>query len=442
MRAVIQNRLAASPALLLPLWAIAASFTTYFCMYAFRKPFTAANYEGLTFLGGAVELKTAFVISQILGYTLSKYIGIKVCSETNRARRMTYILGAILFSEGALLLFAVLPMQLKIAAIFLNGLPLGMVWGFVVAYLEGRRTSEMQLAGLSCSFIIASGMVKDVGRWLLGFGVTEFWMPFATGLLFFPPLLIAAYLLDMTPDPNEGDVEERVLRQPMTGRERIEFIKRFAFGLSLLLVVYLGLTAFRDFRDNYGIELFQELGYGDQPAIFTRSELPVAFGVLLALIPISWIHNNRRALSAVFGLLFAGCVLIGVSTLLLQAGAIGGLTWMILAGLGAYLSYVPFGSVLFDRIVAATRTIGTAVFAIYVADAVGYTGSVGLQLYKDFAYSDVSRLNFFIGYCYVIATVGCVLLVFSYFDFSRAAHRAENAAIRPAEPEAVEPSTA
>ena len=98
---------------------------------------------------------------------------------------------------------------------------------------------------------------------------------------------------------------------------------------------------------------------------------------------------------------------------------------MILVGLGAYLSYVPFGSVLFDRIVAATRTVGTAVFAIYVADAIGYTGSVALQLYKDFAFADTSRLNFFIGYCYVLAILGCVFLSLGYFDFARAAKRAD-----------------
>ncbi len=425
MQKQLTQRLAASPEFLLPFWAMTMAFTTYFCMYAFRKPFAAGTYESGDLLFGAIELKSAFVISQIIGYTLSKFVGIKVCAEVRRHQRLAYIVGAIVVAESALFLFAVLPGHWKIAAIFLNGLPLGMVWGFVVSYLEGRRTSEIQLAGLSCSFIIASGVVKDAGRWLMDQGITEFWMPFVTGLAFLPPFILTAFLLNLTPDPNKADIEERVERKPLMKAERRAFIRKFAVGLSFLLVLYLGLTAFRDFRDNFGVEIFAELGYGDSPAIFTRSELWVAFGVMGALVPISWIRSNRVALIAVFGLLVAGCVLIGVSTLLLQAKAISGLTWMILVGLGGYLGYVPFNTVLFDRIVAATRTVGTAVFAIYLADAAGYTGSTVLQLYKDFAQAESTRLDFFIGFSYLLSVGGAVLGVIAYFDFAREARKAE-----------------
>ena len=36
---------------------IVAAFGTYFCMYAFRKPFTAGTFTGQTLLG--IEAKTA-----------------------------------------------------------------------------------------------------------------------------------------------------------------------------------------------------------------------------------------------------------------------------------------------------------------------------------------------------------------------------------------------
>ena len=58
-------------------YAIVASFGAYFCMYAFRKPFAAARFDGEMFLGGEIELKSAIIISQVLGYALSKYIGIR-----------------------------------------------------------------------------------------------------------------------------------------------------------------------------------------------------------------------------------------------------------------------------------------------------------------------------------------------------------------------------
>jgi len=428
MRDAIKARLAASPATLLPMWAITMSFTTYFCMYAFRKPFSASSYEGAEAFGGSMDLKTAFVISQIIGYCISKYLGTKYCAEVKRNQRLWFLLGAITFAEFALLLFAVLPPQLKIGAIFLNGLPLGMVWGFVVSYLEGRRTSELQLAGLSCAYIIASGVVKDLGRWQLGLGIPEYWMPFTMGLMFFPILFVSANMLNLMPEPNEGDIEERVQRKPMMGAERWAFAKRFIIGLPLLVIVYFALTAFRDIRDNYGIEIFTELGYDDYDAIFTRSELFVAFGVMACLVPITWIHNNRKALLAVFSLLVIGCALIGVSTFLMQQELIGGLTWMILIGLGGYMAYVPYGSVLFDRVVAATRVAGTAVFAIYLTDAFGYTGSVFFQLYREFFQPDISWLQFFTGYCYFMALFGVILLPVAYYDFARAAKRAEREA--------------
>ncbi|MDC0575062.1 DUF5690 family protein, partial [Pirellulaceae bacterium] len=69
-------------------FAICVAFSTYFCMYAFRKPFSAASYDGMKFFGTNFDLKTIFVISQIVGYTLSKFIGIKVVSEVSRKRRL------------------------------------------------------------------------------------------------------------------------------------------------------------------------------------------------------------------------------------------------------------------------------------------------------------------------------------------------------------------
>ena len=86
-------------------YAIAASFSTYFCMYAFRKPFAAATYDELgTFAG--LDLKTALVISQIVGYTLSKVIGIRVCSELSRAHRALALVVLVLGAQLALFAFA------------------------------------------------------------------------------------------------------------------------------------------------------------------------------------------------------------------------------------------------------------------------------------------------------------------------------------------------
>jgi hypothetical protein len=89
---------------------------------------------------------------------------------------------------------------------------------------------------------------------------------------------------------------------------------------------------------------------------------------------------------------------------------ISGFQWMVLVGLGAYLAYVPFGSVLFDRLIASTRSVGTAVFAIYLADALGYTGTISVMLYSDLFAGHVSRLHFFENFTGFMSVLGIVLL--------------------------------
>ncbi len=402
-------------------FSIVVAFVTYFCMYAFRKPFSVAEYKGLTFFGTDITLKTALVISQILGYALSKYIGIKVCSEITRKQRAFALVGLIVVAELALLLFAVLPQNLKFVALFLNGLPLGMVWGLVVWYLEGRRTSELLLAGLSCSYIMASGVVKDVGQWLMRqHGVSEFWMPFTTGAVFLVPYLMFVFLLTLIPQPNIQDVEERTERATMDGTHRWAFLHEFFFGLVVLFLVYFFLTAFRDIRDNFGQELWGELGYGKRPGKFTKSEMLVAFGCLCVFSLLAIVKSNKLGLLLAFCIITAGLLLLAGGTLLFDYGYVDGFTWMVLIGFGAYLAYVPFGSMLFDRIIASTRVVATSVFAIYVADAIGYTGSVGLTLYKDLGFGgDFTYLNFFRNFSYGMAIFGSLLTIVSAFYFLR-----------------------
>jgi len=409
----------ALPVTLFTVMAIMAAFSTYFCMYAFRKPFSAASYEGLQFLNTSFDLKTVLVTSQIIGYALSKMIGIKVVSEITRRSRFRMLVGMILAAQTALFAFAVLPPSLKVMAIFFNGLPLGMVWGLVVWYLEGRKTSEMLLAGLSCSFILASGVVKDIGRWLMSVHeIDQFWMPFVTGCLFLMPFLLSAYLLNRLPEPSRDDRLARMERSTMDGRQRWAFIRQFLPGMVMLMIAYFFLTAYRDFRDNFGVEIFDQLGYGiNEDAIFTRSELWVAFGVVGALAMLNLIKNNLWGLIGAFGVMTFGVMLMGVGTLLFDNAMIDGLTWMILCGLGSYLAYVPYGSVLFERLIASTRAMGTAVFAIYVADSIGYVGAIGVMGVKDQFAADVSRLEFFRYLTYGMSVLGVVMLVSSLIYF-------------------------
>ena len=416
----LTSHLRTGPGWQFSLYAISAAFTTYFCMYAFRKPFAAASYEGAKFFETEIDAKTAFVIAQIIGYTISKFVGMKICSETGREGRGGLLVKLILAAWASLVLFAVLPQNLKVLAIFANGLPLGMIWGTVVLYLEGRKTSELLLAGLSCSYIIASGVVKDVGRVLMGdYGVPEYWMPAATGGLFFLPFLFAVWLLSQLPGPTDADIKERSARTEMYANDRWAFCRQFSFGLVLLSGMYFFLTAYRDYRDNYGVEILSELGMADVEGVFSKTEIPIAFGVVSVLALLSLVRSNRLGLKIAFGVMVGGQLLMGLATWMLTAGYIDGIMWYTLVGLGAYLAYVPFGCVLFDRLLAYTRFAGTAVFAIYLTDAVGYTGSVALQLFRDLVFSDTSLLEFFMTLTYAMSFGGAAALIAAMFYFLR-----------------------
>ena len=75
--------------------------------------------------------------------------------------------------------------------------------------------------------------------------------------------------------------------------------------------------------------------------------------------------------------------------------------------------------------------MGTAVFAIYLTDAIGYTGSVGMQLYKDLFAGSVNRGEFFIQFTWFMSLFGVVMMIGSAVYFSRRAALVSAEAERP-----------
>jgi hypothetical protein len=401
------------------LFAGTAAFSTYFAMYAFRKPFTAATFEDLAGWDFALDYKVALVIAQVVGYALSKVIGIKIISEMDHRRRAVTIVGLIGASWLALIGFAVTPAPWNVGALFLNGLPLGLIWGLVFSYVEGRRTSEVLGAILCASFILSSGVVKSVGKALLNAGVPDLWMPAAAGLAFVPLLLVSVLALSRLPPPDAADEAARVRRGPMDGPSRAAFLRVYGPGVVLLVVAYILFTAVRDLRDNFAAEIWTALGFGETAAIFTASELPVAVIALAALAAIMVVRDNLRALLVIHGIVMLGASLLGGATLAYQFQLISPVAWMILSGAGLYLGYTPFNAMLFDRMIAATGKVGTAGFLIYLADASGYIGSVALLLFRNFGVADMNWLSFFIITCHVAALASLGLLAASVVFFAR-----------------------
>ena len=78
------------------IWATAAAFGAYFCTYAFRKPFSTGTFSGLYF--GEMDYKTVAIIAQVIGYMLSKFLGVKLISELKPKKRVAFIIGLIMIA--------------------------------------------------------------------------------------------------------------------------------------------------------------------------------------------------------------------------------------------------------------------------------------------------------------------------------------------------------
>ena len=397
-----------------PAWVLIAAFGTYFCMYGFRKPYTAATYTNAVYFG--INYKFLLIIAQTIGYVIAKWVGIKIVSEIKREQRVKAILGFIAFAELMLLLFGLVPRPFNVICLLLNGLSLGVIFGLVLGFLEGRKNTEFLIAGLCASFIVSDGVSKSVGTMLLGFGISENWMPFFAGLVFAIPTLIFIAMLAFAPPPSVTDIAARSAREPMTAADRWNFFNKYMPGLSGLILVYLFVTLLRSVRADFAVELWTGLGYHQTPALFTQSELIVSF-LVIAIISLAVVINNHYK-AFHFSLLLS---FIGFAILLLTIAGfnygLGKFPFMVSVGLGVYIPYVAIHAIVFERLIASTKERANVGFLMYIVDSVGYTGYIGLMLLHYFVPAGASILSVFIMMCVYLGIAGLLLILFCYFYF-------------------------
>ena len=409
------------PYALLSVMAALAAFGAYTCMYAFRKAFVAGTYSGHQYFH--IDYKVWLVIAQVLGYTISKFYGIRFIAEVKPGTRMRNILTLIGISWLALIGFALVPAPYNIIMLFINGFPLGMIWGLVFGYLEGRRATEFMAAVMSISLIFASGFVKTSGLTLMSiFPINEYFMPFFTGALFVIPLLIFVFCLELLPPPSEKDKKLRVERVPMSDTERKAFFIRFLPGIILTVMIYVMLTVMRDVRDNFEVEIWTGLGVKSN-TIYTHIDTIISVIVLTAMSLLILIKNNLLAFSVIHLLIIGGCMLTGISTVLFDMQLIGPISWMTLAGLGLYLGYVPYNAIFFERMIASFKYKSNVGFIMYVADAMGYLGSISILLVKELVRPGVSWAVFFRHGLLLLAVLGGIGGILSLVYFLQTANK-------------------
>jgi MFS family permease len=400
------------------------SFLTYTMVYGFRKGFTICSFEGMTYWG--LSYKVWLVISQVLGYASSKFYGIRFISELKKIGRGKIILLLVGISWSGLFLFALIPAPWNILCMVVNGFPLGIIWGIIFSYVEGRRSTDFIGAALSVSFIFSSGFVKTIAGYIIQvMGTSEYWLPFVTGLVFAVPLLICVYFLEKVPPPSQDDIAVRSVRLPMPAKQRKEFVRTFLPGLIACIGIYVFATVFRDIRDNFMADMLKENGYGLQPALFTKTEVPVTLILLALMSSMILVKNNVRALVYTHYIIMAGFLITAFTSLLFIRGYINAVWWLSFSGLGLYTVYIPFNCIFFERLIASFRVAGNVGFLIYVADSFGYLGSVCVLITKEVLKIKLQWTSFYAHGVIILSLLGIAGSIFSLLYFA-ARHRALN----------------
>lgn len=400
------------------LFAAVVCFAAYASISAFRKAFNVAPYEGHQLLG--LDYKVVLVITQVFGYMASKFYGIKFISELQRLGRGKLIILLIGVSWVAWLLFALVPPPYNFWVLALNGFPLGMLWGVVFSYVEGRRATDFIGAALAVSFIFGPGLAKSTAQYVMTeWGVTEYWMPFVTAALFFVPVLFFVALLERIPPPGPDDVAHRTERVPMLAADRRAFMRMFLPGVVLLVIIYIFATVLREVRDAFMADMWRASGQAFQPGVFAKTETLISLSILIMIASMVAIRNNLRAFLLAQWIMLAGFVLSGVITWLYMEGRVSTFAWMTGVGLGLYMTYIPYNSILFDRMLATFRYAANVGFLIYVADAFGYLASVSVLLTKTIFKLQINWLHFYVNLVLFTSVAGGMLILLSMIYFRR-----------------------
>ncbi|MFY8089746.1 MAG: DUF5690 family protein [Chitinophagaceae bacterium] len=401
-----------------PLFAALAAFLTYTVVFGFRKSFTVATYQNEVLWG--LNFKTCMVIAQLIGYMMAKFYGIKFIGELKQEGRYKIIFSLVGIAWVSWFLFAITPTPYNIVFLFTNGFPLGMLWGVVFSYVEGRRATDFIGAALATSFIFAAGFVKTVGAWLQNsFAINDFWIPFLTGLVFVLPLILFVFMMEKIAPPNEEDITARNLRTPIDATKRKEIISNYFVGIVLAIFIYGFVTLVRDIRDNFSAEMWKEMGYAAKPSLFSSTEIPITIGLLVIIGALVLIKKSIKAFFIIHLLIIIGFIVAGGASYLYKQEVISGYIFMLLTGLGLYLVYIPFNAVFFERMIASFGIVGNVGFLIYLADSFGYVGSITVLLSKEVFKINTNWTNFFITIVFYLSIVGVFATIAMWLFFRK-----------------------
>lgn len=389
-------------------------FAVYTCMYAIRKPFTGFIFQEQ--LGG-INIKNWLVISQLAGYLMSKFFGISFIGNLNKEKRVTYLHLCLITASMPLFFLNITPHFIWPLLFFINGFPLGLVWGIVFSYAEGRNFTELIGSILACTFIFSSGFVKSLAITIH----THFHLniPLTLGLIALGANITAfilSYFLKTMPPPDADDELRNTKRKSLSKEERKKVFLASASLVIPAIFMYSIFTILRDIRDNFTAEILQADHIYSANSIASIETLLSIF--LIFSIPfLTIIKSHYKAIMIIFIICLAGSALNIVGTLLYNAHLCSGITFFLCSGLGLYCGYILINISLMDRIIGFNKTQANAGFLMYTADAAGYIASFCIMLFMIFGnFHHIDWHNIFTK---LLLLAGCLTAVISTYSIFR-----------------------
>ena len=373
---------------------------SYSLVYALRKPYTAASFDGLTFLG--TDYKVAVTTIQILGYVIAKFFGIKIISELKKENRFRFFVGSAILAEAALIGFGLLSAPYNVVAMFVNGLSLGCMWGVIFSFIEGRKVTDILASLLGVSMVFSSGLAKSLGLFVMNeMQVGPFWMPAVIGGLALPVLAFTGYMLKRLPQPTAEDIALRNERVVLDGKGRVALFRKYAPILSLLFACNFMLLVLRDIKEDFLVNI---LDMSNQSSwLFARIDTIVTLVILGIFALFIFCRSNIKALLSLMVLVITGCLTMTYVSFQYEAFVSRPITWLFIQSLSLYIAYLTFQTIFFDRFIACFRIKGNVGFFIALIDFIGYLGTVSLLSVKELLDID---LEWFVWFNHIACFVG------------------------------------
>ena len=413
------------------LWAGGAALLSYSLVYALRKPYTAAAFEGLTFFG--TDYKVAVTTIQIVGYLIAKFCGIKIISELRRENRFRFFVGSALLAEASLVGFGLLEAPYNVVTMFINGLSLGCMWGVIFSFIEGRKVTDMLASLLGVSIVFSSGIAKSFGLFAMNeLHIDAFWMPAAIGGVALPLLLLMGYLLKILPPPTAEDIALRNERVVLDGKGRKALFRQYAPILTLLFIGNFMLLMLRDIKEDFLVNI---LDMSNQSSwMFARVDTIVTLVILAIFSLFIFCRSNIRALMSLMVLVVAGCMSMTYIAYHYETLHLSPVVWLFLISLSLYVAYLTFQTIFFDRFIACFRIKGNVGFFIAMIDFIGYLGTVSLLATKEFLNIDMNWFALFNHLaCFVGAVCTILFVIAGFLIFKRYRQRVKAKEIQPEE---------